>query len=148
MKGPATATQCDCNTRRPVLSLTIRAEKSAIEPVVQRLVAFAVEHLPGAEEKHLQIDLALQEAVANAVVHGCKADATLEIKCWASFQAERGVLFVISDPGPGFIPAEVPDPMQEENLSFDHGRGVFLIRQLMDEVHYQKNGSEIHMIKY
>lgn len=148
MSALGTAPRCECSDRKADLKVTIRAEKSAIEPLVLQLVQFAADHLPDQPEKHMEIDLALQEAVANAVMHGCKADPNLEVNCWASFESGKGVLFVISDPGPGFIPADVPDPMQEANLKFDHGRGVFLIHSLMDEVHFRKNGSEIHMIKH
>lgn len=146
-KGFGTAPTCECSARKVDLRFRIHAEKTAIEPVVQRVVAFAAEQMPEDEQKHLEVDLALQEALANAVVHGCKNDARLEVNGWASFDKNEGLLIVISDPGPGFIPADVPDPMQEANLKFDHGRGVFLINNLMDEVHFKNNGSEIHMIK-
>lgn len=147
-KGLGATQACDCSSRHADLKVTIPAEKTAIEPLVQQVVQFAVERIPGGEEKHLEIDLALQEAIANAVVHGCKCDSTLKVTCWAAYEPGKGLLVVISDPGPGFIPADVPDPMQEANLNFDHGRGVFLINNLMDEVHFKNNGSEIHMIKY
>jgi serine/threonine-protein kinase RsbW len=142
------APTCDCSARKADLRISIPAEKAAIEPLVRQVVEFAQEHMPDGGDKHLQIDLALQEAVANAVVHGCHEDASLQVDCWASFEKGKGLLVVISDPGSGFIPANVPDPMQEANLQFDHGRGVFLINNLMDEVHFKKNGSEIHLIKY
>ena len=148
VKGPGAAVPCQCRARKADMCVTIRAEKSAIEPCVQQMVRFASDCMPEATQKHLEIDLALQEAVANAVMHGCKADPSLEVKCWAAYEQGKGLLMVISDPGPGFIPTDVPDPMQEANLKFDHGRGVFLIKSLMDEVHFLNNGSEIHMIKY
>lgn len=147
VNGPGAATRCDCASRQADVSLVIHADRSEIAPVVQELVRFAAQHILD-EGKQMEIDLALQEAVANAVVHGCGGDASLEVKCWAAYQEGKGLLLVVNDPGPGFEPSEVPDPMQEANLTFDHGRGVYLIRQLMDDVHYQKNGSEIHMIKY
>lgn len=147
-KGLGAAPTCECSARTVNFSVTIPAEKSAIEPVVQQVLRFAEPLLPGYEEKHLEIDLALQEALANAVVHGCKGDPNLQVKCWASYAPGKGLLVVIRDPGPGFIVADVPDPMQEANLQFDHGRGVFLIYKLMDEVHFNNNGSEVHLIKY
>ncbi len=146
-KGQGTAPTCECSARAADLRFTIQAEKTAIEPVVQQVVSFVAQKMPDDEQKHLEVDLALQEAIANAVVHGCKNDARLQVKISASYDNEKGLLVVISDPGPGFIPADVPDPMQEANLQFDHGRGVFLINNLMDEVHFRNNGSEIHMIK-
>jgi serine/threonine-protein kinase RsbW len=147
-KGQGTAPTCECSARAVDLHFTIHAEKTAIEPVVQQVVRFVAQKMPDDEQKHLEVDLALQEAIANAVVHGCKNDARLQVNISASYDKAQGLLVVISDPGPGFIPADVPDPMQEANLQFDHGRGVFLINNLMDEVHFRNNGSEIHMIKH
>ncbi|HUQ50219.1 MAG TPA: ATP-binding protein [Terriglobales bacterium] len=146
--GSATSSPCECSGRTADLTVSIRAEKAAIAPAVLQLVNFAAEHMPDNEQKILEIDLALQEAVANAVVHGCGEDSRLQVSCWASYAKGKGLLLVVRDPGPGFIPSEVPDPIQEANLKFDHGRGVFLINSLMDEVHFRNNGSEIHMIKY
>ncbi len=52
---------------------------------------------------------------------------------------------MIRDPGPGFDPSAIPNPVVGQNLFSTHGRGVFLINQLVDEVHYEKGGTEIHM---
>jgi len=54
---------------------------------------------------------------------------------------------VVRDPGQGFDPAAIPCPVQGQNIYSEHGRGIFLINQLMDEVKFLKNGTEIHMIK-
>ena len=52
-----------------------------------------------------------------------------------------------TDPGPGFDPQALPDPCCGENVYSNHGRGIYLINQLMDEVQFHKNGTEIHMLK-
>jgi len=57
------------------------------------------------------------------------------------------MLIVVRDPGTGFNPGEIPNPLRGESVYSDHGRGIFLINQLMDEVKFLKNGTEIHMIK-
>jgi serine/threonine-protein kinase RsbW len=54
----------------------------------------------------------------------------------------------VTDPGPGFSPELLSDPKRSENLYADHGRGVYLIRQLMDEVHFEHGGNELRMWKY
>jgi serine/threonine-protein kinase RsbW len=54
----------------------------------------------------------------------------------------------VTDPGPGFSPDLLSDPKRQENLYADHGRGVYLIRQLMDEVSFERRGNEIRMWKY
>jgi serine/threonine-protein kinase RsbW len=59
----------------------------------------------------------------------------------------HGMLIVVRDPGKGFDPATLPSPVNGERVFSDHGRGIYLINQLMDEVKFLKNGTEIHMIK-
>ena len=58
------------------------------------------------------------------------------------------IVISVTDPGPGFSPEQLADPKRGENLYADHGRGVYLIRQLMDEVHFGRSGNEIRMWKY
>jgi anti-sigma regulatory factor (Ser/Thr protein kinase) len=55
------------------------------------------------------------------------------------------MLIVVRDPGPGFDPASIPSPVLGVNLFSTGGRGIYLINQLMDEVRYEKGGTEIHM---
>ncbi len=57
------------------------------------------------------------------------------------------MLIMVRDPGTGFDPGQIPNPLRGENVYSDHGRGIFLINQLMDEVKFLKNGTEIHMMK-
>jgi serine/threonine-protein kinase RsbW len=85
--------------------------------------------------------------LANAVVHGCRSDPSQIIECDVACDQARGILIVVRDPGPGFDPKVLPSPVQGQNIFSDHGRGIYLINQLMDEVQFQKNGTEIHMIK-
>jgi serine/threonine-protein kinase RsbW len=58
------------------------------------------------------------------------------------------IVIVITDPGPGFNADSLADPKSPDNVFADHGRGVYLIRQLMDEVHFEQGGSQIRMWKY
>jgi serine/threonine-protein kinase RsbW len=57
------------------------------------------------------------------------------------------MLIVVRDPGKGFDPGKIPSPIVGENVFANQGRGIYLINQLMDEVKFLKNGTEIHMIK-
>jgi anti-sigma regulatory factor (Ser/Thr protein kinase) len=142
-----TAKSCACGIRKPEIYFQVQAELSAIEPVVTAIARFASEKLQGNDQTALEVELALQEVLVNAVVHGCKSNPSLTVQCWAAYKDGEGLLIVVSDPGTGFLPESVPDPLQKENLSFDHGRGVFLIRELMTEVHFCRQGSEVHMLK-
>ena len=128
------------------LDVTLPARREAVDPVVQQIMA-KVRNMHWAPGKEDDIELALSEALANAVVHGCKCDPSKTVECCLMGDEKRGLVIVVRDPGPGFDPAGVPAPTAEENVYSDHGRGIFLINQLMDEVQFRKNGTEIHMIK-
>jgi serine/threonine-protein kinase RsbW len=93
------------------------------------------------------IELALSEALANAVVHGAKADPKKIVECDVVCDETRGMLIVVRDPGPGFDPNSIPSPVIGQNIYSNHGRGIFLINELMDEVQFKNNGKEIHMLK-
>ena len=69
------------------------------------------------------------------------------VACFCECETDGGLLLVISDEGHGFDPAQVPDPTQGQNVYAGHGRGIFLMRQLMDEVRYQEGGSQIELRK-
>jgi serine/threonine-protein kinase RsbW len=128
------------------LRVTLAAERSAVDPVVQGIMGI-VKQMQCAAGKESAIELALGEALANAVVHGCKSDPSKIIECDVACDETRGMLIVVRDPGTGFDPADLPSPVQGQNIYSEHGRGIYLINQLMDEVNFQKNGTEIHMIK-
>jgi serine/threonine-protein kinase RsbW len=128
------------------LSITLAADRDAVDPVVQSVMEVVrdMKCAPGRED---DIELALTEALANAVVHGAKNDPSKIIECDVACDNERGILIVVRDPGPGFDPNKIADPCQGENIYSNHGRGIYLINQLMDEVKFHKNGTEIHMLK-
>ena len=94
-----------------------------------------------------EIDLALQEALANAVLHGARNDPQKKIECRVACEDEHGMLIIVSDPGEGFDPSRIADPLRAENLFSNHGRGIYLINRLMDQVEFKRGGAEIHMLK-
>lgn len=128
------------------LDISFPAGVDHISALVERVVNIARE-VQGESGKELEIGLALTEALANAVKHGCKEDPTKTVQCRVFSDAAGAILIVVRDSGPGFDPASVPSPMGAENIFFDHGRGIHMIRQLMDEVHYEAGGTELHMKK-
>jgi serine/threonine-protein kinase RsbW len=69
------------------------------------------------------------------------------VQCTVACDDTRGMLLVVRDPGQGFDPASLPSPIQGHNLFSEHGRGLYLINQLMDDVRYERGGTEIHMVK-
>ncbi len=128
------------------LKVTLAADRNAVGPVVQGIMEL-VTKMKVAVGKEDAIELALTEALANAVIHGAKGDPAKIIECDVGCDESRGVLIVVRDPGDGFDPAAISNPVQGENLYSDHGRGIYLINQLMDDVKFLKNGTEIRMIK-
>ncbi len=128
------------------LSVTLAADRNCVDPVVQGIMQL-VKQMQCAAGKEEAIQLALNEALANAVVHGAKADPTKFIECDVACDSVRGILIVVRDPGKGFDPESIPNPIAGENVFSDHGRGIYLINQLMDDVKFLKNGTEIQMIK-
>src|ERR1700722_18794556 len=128
------------------LSVTLAADRDAVDPVV-RSVMNVVREMKCAPGREDDIELALTEALANAVVHGAKSDPSKIIECDVACDADHGLLIIVRDPGPGFDPSQISDPCHGENIYSNHGRGIYLINQLMDEVQFHKNGTEIHMLK-
>jgi serine/threonine-protein kinase RsbW len=131
---------------RMQLDMTLPAKREAVDPAVQQIMA-EVRKTNRVTGKEDDIELALSEALANAVVHGCQCDPDKSVECCVVCDDQRGLLIVVRDPGTGFDPALLPVPTAGENLYSDHGRGVYLMNQLMDEVQFHKNGTEIHMVK-
>ena len=125
----------------------LTADIKAISPVVDKVMRI-VGDLGYDPEKTFQIEMALREALANAVQHGCKADPSKSIHCSVTADADSGISIVVRDPGAGFDPAKLPCPTDEKNLHAESGRGIYLINKLMDEVRFERNGSEIQMRKY
>ena len=95
----------------------------------------------------IAVDLAVREGLANAIRHGCGNDASKQIQCCLTIDSPGEVVVVIRDPGTGFEPHAVPDPMDPENMLKSSGRGVYLINQLMDEVGFRDGGREVEMRK-
>ena len=128
------------------VSVTLAADRKSVDPVVQQVME-AVREMKCVNGKEDAIELALQEALANAVVHGAKEDPSKVVECVVACDEQRGILIIVRDPGEGFNPQGIPTCTIGENLYSNHGRGIFLINQLMDKVEFHKNGTEIHMLK-
>jgi anti-sigma regulatory factor (Ser/Thr protein kinase) len=116
------------------LDITIPANPNAISGVVDGVMQIARE-MKCAEGNEYQVELALREALANAIVHGCNNDPNKKVECYVACTESSDVVIVVRDPGEGFVPSAVPNPTAAENLHSTHGRGINLINQLMDERH-------------
>jgi serine/threonine-protein kinase RsbW len=126
------------------VDLTISGGVEAIAPVLDRIMAI-VRGMGCARDREFEVELALEEALANAIRHGIARAPGGKVQCSVACDHERGMLIVVRDPGPGFDPASIPSPVTGQNLFSTGGRGIFLINQLMDEVRFEKGGTEIRM---
>jgi len=126
--------------------IAVSAEPGSISVVVNAVLAIAAE-MKCAAGKEFEIETALREALANAIRHGCGNDRTKQVQCCVACDQSRGMILVVRDPGQGFEPASIPSPVVGQNLYSEHGRGIYLINQLMDQVSYERGGTEIHMRK-
>jgi serine/threonine-protein kinase RsbW len=94
-----------------------------------------------------EIELAMREALANAVVHGNKQDPEKQVVVRCFCQPDRGMLLIVEDEGSGYNPAKVPNPTSAECLMETHGRGLFLMRRLMDHVRISHRGTRVTLLK-
>lgn len=114
-------------------SITIPAQIGAISPVVDGVLEVA-RQMQSAQGREFEIETAVREALANAIVHGCKSDPNKLIQCSVACDQGGELLLVVRDPGGTLDRSAVPDPTQKENILSTHGRGIYLINQMMDDV--------------
>ena len=101
------------------------------------------------EDERFRIGMAVREAAVNAVLHGNEYDPEKQIN--VSLENTGSSLVIsIADQGKGLDPDTIPDPLAPENLLRGTGRGIFLIRSFMDEVHFRhlNPGTEVTLVKY
>ncbi|HVN79768.1 MAG TPA: ATP-binding protein [Terriglobia bacterium] len=146
--GSDEPSRCEFEEEKLVLRFrtTIQADVNAISPVVEHVMETAA-RMGCIAGKELEVETALREALANAIVHGCKKDACKQVELCVACDEDRGMLIVVRDPGEGFDPTKIANPTVGQNIFQSHGRGIYLISQLMDEVRLQRGGTEIHMLK-
>lgn len=126
------------------LNLVIPADPDAI-PVVSEGVMQVVREKRCAEGHEVEVEIAVKEALANAIKHGCGNDRSKSVQCCVAVEDDGELLIVVRDPGPGFDPAQVASPLAGAGLMKESGRGVFFINQFMDDVRYEDGGRELRM---
>ncbi len=120
-------------------------DPAAMIAVRDRIMDLLHEHC---DDEHQEIDImiALQEGLANAVLHGSGNDPSKIIRCLVDVTPEA-ITIVIRDSGQGFDTAAATDSADDGTNLTQHGRGIHLMRRLMDEVSYRHGGSELHWKK-
>lgn len=125
---------------------TIASTREAIGKVTDELLKVA-EQVGCDEDEVTDLSIALREALANAIIHGNESDPgkRVLIRCYS--HDALGLLVAIRDEGKGFDPDELPDPTAAERIHLHHGRGVYMMRELMDQVLHRKGGREVVLCK-
>ena len=103
--------------------------------LIQVVVLEALTRLGLDEDSGHQMEIAIREAVANAIIHGNRRDPEEEVTVELATAGDQAIIRV-HDRGKGFDPAEVEDPRAPENLLKGSGRGILFMRSFVDEVEY------------
>ncbi|GMV05397.1 MAG: hypothetical protein AMXMBFR53_16760 [Gemmatimonadota bacterium] len=119
----------------------VRSIEHAVEYVVRRCQA-CERH---AHRLRLNFRVGLTEALSNAMLYGNAHDPSKRVRVEVRVSGDS-ILARITDEGRGFDPCNVPDPTCPENLMKSGGRGLFLMRQLLDEVRFNDLGNQVTLV--
>jgi len=125
---------------------SIPSKVAAISPFVDQLMRFILK-FRSADGSETDIEMALQEALANAVIHGNGENSYKRVYVACRCYMDGEVLITVRDEGQGFDSNAIPDPTSRENLLFTHGRGIYVMKTLMDEVYFEEGGAVVMMRK-
>jgi serine/threonine-protein kinase RsbW len=129
-------------------ALTLPSTLSTVEIVEAKATEYA-QKAGFDEDTGSQIAMVSREAAVNAVLHGNKKDPDKKVRVNFNLTEDR-LTIQVADEGDGFDPTAVPDPLSPEGLLRPSGRGIFLMRAIMDEVHFRhlSPGAEITLVKH
>jgi serine/threonine-protein kinase RsbW len=122
------------------------SDVKAISPLLDRVIRLIEESRCVAGEE-LAVELALREALNNAVVHGNRLDPGKLVQVYCRCELGKELSLIVRDQGIGFDPSGIADPLACENLQAEHGRGILLMRSQMDAISFERGGTEVHMHK-
>jgi len=128
------------------LRQSLPSKVAAISPFTEQLMRFIL-NFRMADGSEIDIEMALLEALANAVIHGNSDSSRKSVYVTCRCYMDGEVAITVRDEGKGFDSSTVPDPTFLENLLFTHGRGIYLMKTLMDEVSFEEGGAVVMMRK-
>jgi len=131
-----------------VVSIDFQSSFELVD-LVQTVFEYLAEQVGFDTDSTHWMSVAIRESVTNAVRHGNKNDPSKRVMVRFEYSEPDFRVFV-EDEGEGFDPAELPDPLAEENLLRANGRGIFFMKSFMDEVEYsflEKSGTQVKMVK-
>ena len=147
-QSPATAPQPDAVPREVLVEFEYRlaSEVALVSPLVDHVMR-SINVFRVNADIEVDIEVALREAVLNAIIHGNKEDPHKHVYVTILCGADGEVAMRIRDEGAGFDSGSVPDPTAPEHRMSTHGRGIYLMRALMDEVSFDEGGTVVFMRK-
>jgi len=113
--------------------------------VVESFIDNAKDKLKITDNIYGNVLIAVTEAVNNAIVHGNKENKSKKVEISLK-QSKNRLCFMVADEGVGFDESKIPDPTSPGNLNNIKGRGVFLMKNLSDEIVFKKGGSLIQLV--
>ena len=144
---PAKSGRRNANGRRGSGPMSFVINSSLAEGrEVQRQILERIENAGFDGGNFFAINLALEEALVNAIKHGNRLDPGKKVWVEARISAKK-VEILIEDEGPGFVRSSVPDPTIAENLEKCSGRGILLIEAYMTQVSWDRGGRRLRMVK-
>ncbi len=128
------------------LRQSLPSRVAVVSTFVGQLIRFIL-NFRKADGSEIDIEMALLEALANAVIHGNGENSGKPIYVTCRCYLDGEVAITVRDEGRGFDSSAVPDPTFKENLLLTHGRGIYLMKTLMDEVLFEEGGAVVMMRK-
>src|SRR5246127_4246563 len=128
------------------LRQSLPSQVAIVSPFVDQLMRFILK-FRRADGTEIDIEMALLEALANAVIHGNGDNSGKRVYVTCRCYTDGEVSIRVRDEGKGFDSRTVLDPTRLENLLFRHGRGIYLMKTLMDYVSFEEGGAVVMMRK-
>lgn len=124
---------------------SLPSEVSVVSSFIEKFMQLSANHrcVSGNEA---YVEIALHEALINAVVHGNHEDPRKHVHVDCRCEPDE-ISILVRDEGQGFDVDRVPDPTAPENIQYTHGRGIYLMRAYMDEVRFEEGGRAVRMRK-
>jgi serine/threonine-protein kinase RsbW len=135
----------DAEGAATLVTLRLPSDVTCIEEAVELVTRHCLAGHPATRTIRFRLQVVLSEALANAILRGNRE----ALDKWVEVRAELRddlIQVHVTDEGPGFDPSSVPEPVEPEQLDEAGGRGLFLIRKLVDAVQFNEQGNSICMI--